>query len=211
MNTVQVKSADWTIVAVNSLDELTKNAQKTRDFTFLLATLSSLSAILVLLIFTHSFLKPLMGIVQLMKEVRKGNFQVSFSSKRNDEIGYLGDSFNAMVKTINDNIEKNTELAKKVYEAEMLHTEAQLHALQSQIKPHFLYNTLNMISMQIQVGRLEQAVDNIEKLHRLLRGMAKWTGRCWWRMNSPYWTPIWESKAAGLNRGCPMSSSWMTV
>lgn len=56
----------------------------------------------------------------------------------------------------------------------MLHTEAQLHALQSQIKPHFLYNTLNMISMQIQVGRLEQAVDNIEKLHRLLRGMAKW-------------------------------------
>lgn len=79
-----------------------------------------------------------------------------------------------MVKTINDNIEKNTELAKKVYEAEMLHTEAQLHALQSQIKPHFLYNTLNMISMQIQVGRLEQAVDNIEKLHRLLRGMAKW-------------------------------------
>ena len=59
--------------------------------------------------------------------------------------------------------------------------------------------------------RLEQAVDNIEKLHRLLRGMAKWTGRCWWRMNSPYWTPIWESKAAGLNRGCPMSSSWMTV
>lgn len=174
VNTVQVKSADWTIVAVNSLDELTKNAQKTRDFTFLLATLSSLSAILVLLIFTHSFLKPLMGIVQLMKEVRKGNFQVSFSSKRNDEIGYLGDSFNAMVKTINDNIEKNTELAKKVYEAEMLHTEAQLHALQSQIKPHFLYNTLNMISMQIQVGRLEQAVDNIEKLHRLLRGMAKW-------------------------------------
>lgn len=113
VNTVQVKSADWTIVAVNSLDELTKNAQKTRDFTFLLATLSSLSAILVLLIFTHSFLKPLMGIVQLMKEVRKGNFQVSFSSKRNDEIGYLGDSFNAMVKTINDNIEKTPNWRKR--------------------------------------------------------------------------------------------------
>lgn len=114
-----------------------------------------------------------MQIVQLMKEVSNGNFQVSFSGKRNDEIGYLGDSFNKMVETITENIKRNTELTTKVYQAEILHTEAQLHALQNQIKPHFLYNTLNMISMQIQVGRSAQAVDNIERLHNLLRGMAK--------------------------------------
>ena len=113
VNTVQVKSADWTIVAVNSLDELTKNAQKTRDFTFLLATLSSLSAILVLLIFTHSFLKPLMGIVQLMKEVRKGNFQVSFSSKRNDEIGYLGDSLTRWSKPSTTTLKKTPNWRKR--------------------------------------------------------------------------------------------------
>ncbi|WP_195421589.1 sensor histidine kinase [Faecalicatena contorta] len=174
MNTANVKNSDWTIVSVNSLEELTANARQTRDFTLLLATISSLSAIIVLLIFANRFLQPLLEIVQLMKEVRKGNFQVHFLSKRQDEIGYLGDSFNSMVQTINENIQRNTQLATQVYEANALHTQAQLNALQSQIKPHFLYNTLNMISMQIQLGKSEQAVDNIDKLHQLLRGMAKW-------------------------------------
>lgn len=173
INTVKVQNPDWTIVSVNSLRELTKNAQKTRNFTFILATLSSCTAILVLLFFTHRILHPLMEIVQLMKEVRNGNFQVSFTGKRNDEIGYLGDSFNKMTETINDNIKRNTELTTKIYQTEILHTEARLHALQNQIKPHFLYNTLNMISLQIQVGRTAHAVSNIERLHNLLRGMAK--------------------------------------
>lgn len=173
INTVKVQNPDWTIVSVNSLSELTKNAQKTRNFTFILATLSSCTAILVLLFFTYRILHPLMQIVQLMKEVRNGNFQVSFTGKRNDEIGYLGDSFNKMTETITDNIRRNTELSTKVYQTEILHTEARLHALQNQIKPHFLYNTLNMISMQIQIGRTDQAVCNIERLHNLLRGMAK--------------------------------------
>lgn len=173
INTVKVQNPDWTIVSVNSLQELTKNAQKTRNFTFILATLSSCTAIIVLLFFTHRILHPLMQIVQLMKEVRNGNFHVSFTPKRNDEIGYLGESFNKMTETINDNIRRNTELTTKVYQTEMLHTQARLHALQNQIKPHFLYNTLNMISMQIQVGRTTHAVSNIDRLHHLLRGMAK--------------------------------------
>jgi len=174
MNFAKVTNSNWTIVSVNSLDELTTNAKQTRDFTLILATLSSLSAIIVLLIFARRFLQPLMEIVQLMKEVRKGNFQVHFQSKRQDEIGYLGDSFNSMVETINENINRNTQLATQVYEANALHSQAQLNALQSQIKPHFLYNTLNMISMQIQLDKHDQAVDNINKLHQLLRGMAKW-------------------------------------
>lgn len=173
ITTKYVKNGNWTIVAITSINELTRSARETRSFTLLLATFSSLFAILVLLIFTDRFLKPLMDIVQLMKEVRKGNFDVSFAGKCNDEIGYLGNSFNSMVATINDNIAKNTELATKVYEFEILHSEAKFQALQSQIKPHFLYNTLNMISMQIQIGQSERAVENIENLHYLLRTMAK--------------------------------------
>lgn len=174
MNLEKIADSNWTIISVNSLDELTANAKQTRNFTLIFATLSSLFAFIVLLIFTRTFLRPLMQIVQLMKEVRKGNFRIHFQSRRRDEIGYLGDSFNAMVQTINDNISRNTQLATQVYEAQALHAQAQLNALQSQIKPHFLYNTLNMISMQIQLGKSEQAVDNINKLHQLLRGMANW-------------------------------------
>ncbi len=174
INTKTVEDAGWTIVAVNSLNELMENARQTRNFSFVFAMLCSLCAILILLLFTHNFLAPLNNIVSLMKEVRRGNFKVSFSSRRDDEIGYLGDSFNEMVKTIDQNIKKNTELATKIYETEMLYTEAKLCALQSQINPHFLYNTLNMISMQIQIGQQNQAVDNINKLHFMLRGMAQW-------------------------------------
>lgn len=55
INTVKVRNPDWTIVSVHSLRELMMNAQKTRNFTFILATLSSCTAILVLLFLLIGF------------------------------------------------------------------------------------------------------------------------------------------------------------
>lgn len=174
INTAVIESADWTVVGLSSLDELNLEARNTLNFSLVLATLCSLGAIVIMLFFTKRFLNPLMEIVTLMKQVREGDFGVVFQGKTQGEIGYLASSFNSMVSTINDNINKNTQLIKKIYETEMLNKEARINALQSQIKPHFLYNTLNMISIEVQLGKYDNAVDNIDKLHYLLRSMAKW-------------------------------------
>lgn len=172
LNSTVIPRANWTIITANSINELNKNAIQTRNTTFLMALLSSLFAIIILIIFTQSFLRPLMIIIKLMKEVKRGNFQVKFPEERNDEIGYLGSSFNTMVTRISSMMVENTDLVKEVYEAKFLQKEAQISALYGQIRPHFIYNTLNMISLLMQCGRNEKAIDNINKLSILLRGIT---------------------------------------
>lgn len=172
LNSTLIPSSRWSIIAFNSLNELNRNAIQTRNITFLMALACSSFAVIILLIFTNSFLKPLFAIIKLMKEVKRGNFQVEFPLQRNDEIGYLGSSFNTMVSRINHMISENEKLVKEIYEAKFLQKEAQISALYSQIRPHFIYNTLNMISLLIQCGRNNSAIENINKLSSLLRGMA---------------------------------------
>lgn len=172
VNTTRIARSNWTIAAVNSVDELNKDAVRTRNIAFFLAVILSLSATLVFIFFSSGFLKPLLAIVKLMKKVQKGDLSVKYHQESYDEIGYLGSSFNAMVSKINEMFEENTLLVKQVYEAKLLQKEAQFNALYSQIKPHFIYNALNMISLSMQCGKYEKAVENINRLSSLLRGMA---------------------------------------
>lgn len=167
-----IPRSNWTVIAVNSLGELNKKAVGTRNTAFLMAILCSVFAILILILYVKRFFNPLMTIVRLMKEVQKGNLSVRFDKAGNDEIGYLGSSFNTMVSNINEMLEQNTTLVKEVYETKLLQKEAQFNALYSQIRPHFIYNTLNMISLMIQCDKQEKAVENINKLSSILRSMA---------------------------------------
>ena len=172
LSSTVIPRANWTVVAVNSLSEINKNARNIRNNSFKMAVILSFLAILVLIIFIQWFLRPLLDIVNLMKKVQNGNLSVKFHEKRHDEIGYLGSSFNTMVEKIKNMLDKNTKLVKEVYEANYLQKEAQINALFSQIRPHFIYNTLNMISMEIQCNKPDDAVENINKLSSILRGMA---------------------------------------
>lgn len=172
INHTKIKRSNWTVIAVNSLEELNQNAISTRNNAFILAVLFSVLAIIILVIYIKRFLSPLMDIVKLMKEVQNGNLEVSTKQAGNDEIGYLSRSFNSMVVNIKDMLRQNTTLVQEVYEAKFLQKEAQFKALYSQIRPHFIYNTLNMISLMIQCDKQEAAVENINRLSSILRGMA---------------------------------------
>lgn len=79
-------------------------------------------------------------IVELANTMRSSTFEdnVLVRSRRSDEIGFLLDSFNLMQK-------QNKELVDSEYTSQIARRSAQLQALQSQINPHFLYNTLQVI------------------------------------------------------------------
>ena len=85
-----------------------------------------------------------------MKKIETGNFNISVPVDTEDEIGYLSISFNHMTNEIN-------RLVVKVYETELVKKDAEIKALQSQINPHFLYNTLGTI-------------DSLASLHEHQRG-----------------------------------------
>lgn len=106
-----------------------------------------------------------------MKQVQHGDLSVQVEVKNQDEIGYLAKSFNKMIQRINITLEKNTQLVKEVYEGKYLQKEAQYNILCAQIKPHFLYNTLNTISLLIKYNDTDVAIDSIEKLSYFLRGI----------------------------------------
>ena len=89
--------------------------------------------------------KPLRRLVRSFKMVESGNLQVSISHNYNDEFGYLYNRFNEMVSNLNT-------LIDQVYNQKILMQKAELKQLQSQINPHFLYNSLFMINTMATVG-----------------------------------------------------------
>lgn len=98
-----------------------------------------------------------------MKEVERGNFgNAALEVRDNSEIGSLTRSFNIMTEEI-QNLMKQSEReqrAKRKYE---------LKALQSQINPHFLYNTLDSIIWMAEWGKNKEVVTMTSSLARLLR------------------------------------------
>lgn len=174
VNSAHISQSNWTIVAVNSLQELNQQARYTRNIAFIMAILCSLLAILILFFFIRRFLNPLLKMVSLMKHINLGNLKVTFPDDRPDEIGYLGASFNEMVSRINQMLGENTKLVEEVYEVKFAQKEAQIGALFNQIKPHFIFNTLNMISLLVQNGKEDKAVDHINQLSYIMRNITYW-------------------------------------
>lgn len=87
----------------------------------------------------------------------------------NDEVAYLGDAFNQMMDQIERIIAENDTLTRHAYDSILLQKEAQMAALNSQIRPHFLYNTLNMAAILVRNGEHALAVETIERLSDLMR------------------------------------------
>ncbi|MEK3883351.1 sensor histidine kinase [Paenibacillus sp. PL2-23] len=174
LNTAEVPRIGWTVVAVSSVLEMNREAIDTRNKALLFSVGGALIALLALIALTRHFLKPLLLIVKLMKEVELGRLDVTFQSSRRDEIGYLGSAFNRLVGRIGVMLQENTALVKEVYESKLLQQEAQINALFNQIRPHFIFNTLNLISLSMQSGKQEKAIEHINALSSILRGMSQW-------------------------------------
>lgn len=109
---------------------------------YILALLLIFIAEFIIILKIDGLSKRTENIMKAMKELQKGNFKVSIpNSLEDDELNMISESFNNMCKTLNDYI-------NQVYVAEIKQKNAEVVALQSQINPHFLYNTLESIRMK---------------------------------------------------------------
>ena len=152
----------WDIVGVFSINEMYSHIT---DILILVAAIS-VAAILVSLIvssiLSNSITKPLAELESLMKEFEEGETNVYFTGESNDEIGRLGQRFNNMINSINN-------LINMVYDEQHQKREAELEIFRSQIKPHFLYNTLDTIHWLIKERRDKDALNTIRALTTLFR------------------------------------------
>lgn len=153
---------NWKVIISIPVDVLMRDVKVTRNAT-LAATLSIIVlALIISIILSFALTKSLTQMIQLMKKVQGGDLDVMFRVRRRDEIGLLGLQFNRMLARIR-------QLIKDIYRIEEQKKEAELHALQSQINPHFIYNTLESIRMTAELNDDVEAADMISILGKLLR------------------------------------------
>lgn len=128
----------------------------------IIAIVALIIAEMLVVVFTKSIVKPMYKLKQLMKRAQEGDLTVSFNAKYNDEVGELGNSFNNMVKEINNliNLVQKEEKSKRI---------AEMNVLQAQIKPHFMYNTLDTIRWMAEEHNEDDIVEIIEAFTNLLR------------------------------------------
>ena len=99
-----------------------------------------LTAFGVLFLFvSRSLTRPLTNMVETTVRIREGETTLRLAAMRQDELGVLGSEFNAMLDRIED-------LIAQQYRAELQMNDAKYKALQMQVNPHFLYNTLDTMS-----------------------------------------------------------------
>ncbi|CAM4087294.1 sensor histidine kinase [Lederbergia lenta] len=144
-------------------------------FDTILSEVNQLRVLLLLVVLCGIFVSFILGFIlskplvrsiyrlqNAMAEVQKGNLSKRVVNHQHDEIGQLSQGFNYMV----DDIER---LVTEVYETGLREMDAEIRALQSQMNPHFLYNTLESINMlAITKGNLDVS-DMVTSLGKLLR------------------------------------------
>lgn len=116
----------------------------------------------VLSLVSNIVTKPLKKVNLAMAEFRKGDFEQQVEVETSDEVGEVASCFNQMVTDIK-------QLIDEKYVMELREKESELTALQAQINPHFLYNTLDSLYWQAQEANHEEIAENILALSNLFR------------------------------------------
>lgn len=150
------------VISIIPRELLLQESKDLRDFTILIAAFFLLGAGGLAVYFAYSLSKPLVRLKEKMWQVQQGNFHERVPVVSQDEIGMLGEQFNHMVGEMN-------RLVNEVYMISLREREAELAALQSQINPHFIYNTLEAINMMaIKAGNFDVS-DMVSSLGKLMR------------------------------------------
>lgn len=152
----------WCVVGVADSLELQKNAKQAQIMYLIVAACLLLGVLLLSNQLSQELTKPIRQLRDCMSTVEEGNFEVSVDIAVENEIGSLSKSFNVMTDRIHALIEQN------YYEQEQKR-KSELRALQAQINPHFLYNTLDSIIWMAEDGHNEDVVVMTSALARLLR------------------------------------------
>ena len=132
------------------------------NFTLLVIGLIFLGVILLAVYLSHSLSRPIQELQDFTQRAANSELSVHIETRGKDEIAQLGHSFNKMINQIQELMSENVEEQKLLRKLEM-------ESLDNQIKPHFIYNTLDLIIGQLESNNTSQASYLIEALGNFFR------------------------------------------
>jgi two-component system sensor histidine kinase YesM len=152
----------WKLLTFTPYTEIAKDGNKLLFFSLLLAAAALIFAIGISYMFTRLIYKPIERLKKGMLKVKQGDFDFQLDNVSRDELGQLVANFNTMIVTI-----KSLILEK--YEERIARKDAEFKYLQAQINPHFIYNTLQIISSMAIVKKVPEISIASKSLAKMLR------------------------------------------
>lgn len=157
-----INSLNLKIISKTFVNGLAQETLKTSGYNILAIIIGSI----ILAIVTYFILKMLFSrlnqIVKVMEIVAQGNFNIKIPIVHRDEVGKISENFNILIEKINTLI---NDIVKK----ETAQKDAQLIALQYQINPHFIYNTIDIFRMKLELEGNYEIADSIANFGKMLR------------------------------------------
>lgn len=152
----------WRIISLIPEEEMFHDIEKMQLITLLIIILLIIISLLLGFIVSFQIVHPLKKLGSLMKLAENGDFDIKVKVNSKDEIGTLAQAFNSMISKINS-------LIHEVYIEQIRQSELELQMLQSQINPHFIYNTLESISMMATIHNDDSTSEMAYNLGSILR------------------------------------------
>ncbi len=135
---IAVQDNSWYMIKSIPYSSLYKSAKETAYMNTIIALLALIVVLIITMVISFKITAPIKVLIENMKKVEQGIFEADFEIRGNDEISMLGRRFKSMVLQIN-------RLIDQEYKLQLENKSAQLKVLQSQVNPHFLYNSFQSI------------------------------------------------------------------
>ena len=168
INYIKIESSlnryGWSVIEEIPSNIIRQPVKQITEKFILTFTLAIIVSFIVIYKLSSWITKPVINMKNIMDKVMSGDLKVKIDVDRNDEIGNLENSFNNMIKWLDDSIEeiKEKEKQKRI---------AELSFLQAQINPHFLYNTLSGVRFLVSMNKNDEAEEMLYKFTKLLRSI----------------------------------------
>ncbi|WP_339795972.1 histidine kinase [Paenibacillus sp. FSL R5-0744] len=157
----------WWVLSITPNRDLNVELVEMKRYLFIVFSILVLVSTLIASMVSRTISLPLKKVIREMKQVEIGNFRGMVNVSSYQEINILVASFNRMVRRIE-------ELIERVKLSSVSEKNAELHALQSQVNPHFLYNTLDMIYWMLDEEGNEQLGELVLSLSSMFRYSSYW-------------------------------------
>jgi len=152
----------WYIISMASADEVEAELNYITNLTIYMTIIVLILIILLTLYLSSSLSKPIQKLQELTHRASENDLSVKIEISGDDEIAELGQSFNKMIRRINKLMEQNVREQKFLRQLEM-------ESLDNQIKPHFIYNTLDLIIGLLENKDFDRATHMVEALGKFFR------------------------------------------
>lgn len=154
---LKIEDYNWTIVSKIPFKELSKESNTFYFMTFIVTIMNGILMFIGAISISRLITNPIKKLLRSMKGIENGEFNKVNIEVGNDEIGKLRDGYNIMVLEIE-------KLINRIIDEEKVKRKAELSVLQAQVKPHFLYNTLDAMGYLALSGKCDEVYEALEAL-----------------------------------------------